>query len=110
MTSSFAPVTEEPVQFIGLVPLEQIREENGLLAEIESSAGERRTVELFDVETPNNPYVRQLIGDYSYWFCEAFKYALVEGGRKEIHINGQELSPAQWPLAPLLVRADFMAR
>ena len=35
-----------------------------------------------------NDYVRQLIGDYSYWFCEAFNIALVEGKRQEIHLGG----------------------
>ena len=104
MNSSFAPPAEETVKFVGLAPLEQVREENGLLAEIERPDGGRQQVELFDVETPRNDYVRQLIGDYSYWFCEAFQYALVEGGRQEIHLGGAPVLRAQMPLLPILVR------
>ncbi len=104
MTSSFAPPAEEKVKFVSLAPLEQVREANGLLAEIERPNGGRQQVELFDVETPRNDYVRQLIGDYSYWFCEAFQYALVEGGRQEIHLGGAPVLPSKMPLAPLLVR------
>jgi Calcium binding len=106
--NSYLPGKEEPVQFVGLTPLEQVHEENGLLAEIERN-GTRRQVELFDVETPRNDYARQLIGDYSYWFCEASHYAVVAGGRQEIRTGRdkaeEEASP--WPVVSALVRCGL---
>ena len=103
--NAYTPGAEEEVRFLALLPMEQVRVENGLLAEIERPNGERSTVELFDLETPRNPYVRQLIGDYSYWFVEAFRYHLVEGGgRKTIRLDGTGEATASWSIVSLLVR------
>jgi hypothetical protein len=97
------PGAEETVKFVGLAPLDQMRVKNGLLAEIERANGQREAVELFDVETPRNEYARQLLGDYSYWFCEAFRYDLAEKGRQELRAEGAA-GPARWPIGSLLVR------
>jgi hypothetical protein len=88
-TQFYLPGREETVRFVGLAPAESVREKNGLLAEIERG-GAREAVELFDVEVPGNDFVRQLIGDYSYWFCEMFRYAVGGVNRQEVGGGGRE--------------------
>jgi hypothetical protein len=106
-TGAYVPGREQDVRFVGLTPLEQVREENGLLAEIERDGG-RASVELFDVEVPRNDFVRQLLGDYSYWFTEAFRYAVAEPGRQHVRTgrgNEEEEERTAWPVAAVLLRA-----
>ena len=106
-TGSYVPGREQGVRFVGLAALEQVREENGLLAEIERD-GARESVELFDVEVQRNDFARQLLGDYSYWFTEAFRYAVAERPRQRVRTGAGEEAEgerAAWPVAAVLLRA-----
>jgi hypothetical protein len=108
-TNSYVPGRERPVRFVGLASMEQVRERNGLLAEIERDGG-RESVELFDVEVPRNDFARQLLGDYSYWFTEAFRYAVAEPNRQRVRTGagGEEEERAGWPVAAVLLRAALL--